>query len=387
MAPRLNFAPFRTHYFFLLTTVLAIVAWFIAFISQSVSTAQFGNKFVGVLWFAVFLQAFLTVGVILAIATDSVQTVRIQIAAFAVMATVFAVQGVQQGIFSNEPAVFMTGAGYLLLSMVDIFWVLYFTSEEGSWTMSLFNHLGTGGLAPPIPLHRMGTRTSNFSVEKKPRQSFALGTGVGSDDIYAPQEGGPGKRSSTSPSLSRRGTGLSRSNTGGARSIGSRKSVAGSVHSVNLDQEQGATATPDDVPPVPELPRPKSVTAPTRAPTPASPIALSSEPRSSRPQSMSPAPKGPRLPSPVVGSPESTTALVDHSAGIVDDENDDGQPIIRARALHAYRGSPDDPNELWFAKNEILEIEDQEGKWWRAIKQDGTQGIVPSNYLVLLPTL
>jgi hypothetical protein len=36
--------------------------------------------------------------------------------------------------------------------------------------------------------------------------------------------------------------------------------------------------------------------------------------------------------------------------------------------------SPDDPNELSFVKNEVLDIIDAEGKWWLARKADGTTG-------------
>jgi hypothetical protein len=49
-------------------------------------------------------------------------------------------------------------------------------------------------------------------------------------------------------------------------------------------------------------------------------------------------------------------------------------------ALHGYQGSPDDPTELSFDKGESLEILDKRGNWWHARKQDGTTGIVPSNY-------
>jgi len=39
--------------------------------------------------------------------------------------------------------------------------------------------------------------------------------------------------------------------------------------------------------------------------------------------------------------------------------------------------SPDDPNEISFAKDDLLGIFDIHGKWWQARKADGTVGIVP----------
>ena len=73
-----------------------------------------------------------------------------------------------------------------------------------------------------------------------------------------------------------------------------------------------------------------------------------------------------------------------------------GAPVARARALYAYQASADDPNEISFAKGEMLDVLDQSGKWvgpfvrgmkvpdadlreqWQSRRADGSVGIVPS---------
>ncbi|KAL0062264.1 Transmembrane osmosensor [Marasmius tenuissimus] len=59
-------------------------------------------------------------------------------------------------------------------------------------------------------------------------------------------------------------------------------------------------------------------------------------------------------------------------------------PVDYAKALYYYKASPHDPNEVSFAKDEILDVLDKDEKWWRVRKVDGTIGIAPSDYLGLL---
>lgn len=74
---------------------------------------------------------------------------RLQIITFGSISIVFAVIGVDRTIYSHAASLDAIAAGWLILAMVDILWVLYFTSEEDSLSLYLFNSLGTGGLSPP----------------------------------------------------------------------------------------------------------------------------------------------------------------------------------------------------------------------------------------------
>ncbi|KAJ4485690.1 hypothetical protein J3R30DRAFT_3282138 [Lentinula aciculospora] len=336
MPPRgnegLDFTPIVTHYLFLFTSLLAVLAWFIAFIGQIIATAS-GNGDVGVLWFAIFLQLALILGVLYTLASDSIAMHRFQISVFGAVAIVFAVNGVQAGIFTGIGSLDAMSVGWLILAMVDIVWVLYFTSEEDSLALHIFNSMGTGGLTPPS--RRRRTRAQSVNVNNG-YAGYTTGGGVGPHDMpyNGKMSSGMGSGNLASP-IGMGSTAVRSQNSFGPSPDAATRSLGGgSINNAPSAGGPGSSGGGDN--------------------GPSSPLMAGAGVGANVPQD----------------TPTDASGIDTY--------------IYKAKALYAYTQSPDDPNEISFTKGEILDIVDKQGKWWQAKKADGTVGIAPSNYLQII---
>ncbi|CEH12777.1 SHO1 [Ceraceosorus bombacis] len=314
---------------------IAAIGWFVAFIGQIVAQARTNDNVprssgqLGVLWFGIFVELFLLIGVILTIATDTIAISRLQISAWTAVGLVFSVIGIDKGIYSDVGSLEAMAAGYFILTVVNVIWLLFFTSEEDSAVYAALSSVGSGGLSGP------GARGGAVGGGRQMRMaggSGAVGMGSGSGGFAsgggAYQQAYVNSPSTADVTSTGRGLGTS-AGVSGAGAPSSQSVRSGSV----ANRGAGANAASG----------PGSEYAGSQAHAPGSPTG-------------------------------SKSADADPNSGYG----------YRARALYAYQANADDPTEISFAKGELLDIVDNSGKWWQARKSTGETGIVPSNYMQLL---
>ncbi|KAJ3354892.1 Transmembrane osmosensor [Allomyces javanicus] len=149
-------------------------------------------------------------------------------------------------------------------------------------------------------------------------------------------------------------------------------------------------AAAENAPPVPNIGAPGSMQMPTpdalSLALPMAAVAATQQQRQQQEQQQAAAAAAAAAVQPTYAQPAAAPAeaTIPDSA-VNDDESDLPAFTYRAQALFAYTASPDDPQEISFKKDEILEIANPHGnRWWQARNAQGQVGIAPSNYLKLL---
>jgi SHO1 osmosensor len=95
-----------------------------------------GNATVRLLWFGIIIQFILLVE-ILEVVISGMFAYGVQISIFAGLVTVFAVLGADQNIYASSSAQKAIGAGWLITAIIDLLWIIYFTSPPDSHFLRL----------------------------------------------------------------------------------------------------------------------------------------------------------------------------------------------------------------------------------------------------------
>lgn len=114
--------------FALSTVTLAIAAWLIAFVA-SIFAALREAGYPNYSWWSLAYMFMVIIGVLVAVAADAVYTYHVAIVGFCAAGLVFASSSANSLIYSNEKAHEAAAAGFILLSMVTIVWMLYYGAQ------------------------------------------------------------------------------------------------------------------------------------------------------------------------------------------------------------------------------------------------------------------
>lgn len=330
----------------MVTMGLALIAWLVAFIGQIAAQASNAGllgtaPLTGhtVLWFSIFLHLFIIIGFGATVVTDAIAATRIQLATFTAVALVFAVFGIDSGIYSNLGSLNAVAAGYFILTIVDVIWLLFLTSEEDTVVYGLLTMAGNGRLSGP------GARFGTSAATGVHRNNGVGSGGMGNGSTYGGGFQGGAANGGYQPTYGQGPSAhdITTANAGGTPKLDS--------HSVRSGVAASAAGTGHS-----------GVVAPgQRGPGSDFGHSTTHEGRT--------------------GSPGST-----HKQATLDGHHNEPMPGYgyKARALYAYQANADDPTEISFTKGEILDIVDNSGKWWQARKSTGETGIVPSNYMQVL---
>ncbi|KAF6754932.1 hypothetical protein DFP72DRAFT_355110 [Ephemerocybe angulata] len=383
----------QDNFVLVVSLVIAFLLWLVALVSQSYVAANVSTLPVRPTFFPLLLQLSLLLTTTLLLLTTYLPPYHIQLSTLASLTIVFAVLAADANIYSPSTAAQKAcGGAWLATAVIDLLWVIYFTSPPQSPVVAWVH-----GPQPTMPqfFNATGAATVNWGgakgVEVLPpsQRNTLLGAYTPGPNRLSQIGSGRGielgplqHRTSVARSASRPLSGIAESqrsggavlgrpnapfaHEGGAGSalggvsggsgigggdvesgVGERKS--GSRWSLYQRNREGAAAAARDRDRERERERERE--------------------RDSGGQSaVGAGPSGEHSGSTGVGAESSRP----ESRKVV---------VCRAVAMYNYTAGSDDPSELTFRKGEALEILDRSGKWWEGRRADGTTGIVPSNYL------
>ncbi|KAJ7194183.1 hypothetical protein GGX14DRAFT_576502 [Mycena pura] len=343
------------NYFYAATILVSAAAWLVAFVAQIAVTEIDGHDAVGVLWFAIFLQLLLTLGVLAAAASGAMAAHRLQLTAGAAAGMVLAALGVDRNIFVAQPARGALAAGWLVLAAADGAWLLACGAEPGTPLARLVDAMARAHAAPSADAETAGVpspsagggKASFYAGEARSDGSPGEPKGMHETDGSPGEPKGVRETDGATPGISMDWTGMGRA------WIVDRSAVEeeGRSEEEEAGEREGALG---------------------RAPV----LSLSPPP-----------PSRARRAAFVEQEPRQLSTIHDDADEEATSADRDSQPrdpflyTVRAKSDWIPRSS----SEVSFRKGDILQSAEKDGRrWWQVRKADGTVGSAPSNYLKVL---
>lgn len=190
--------------FALSTISLGIIGWIIA-LGGSIS---FNDQFKNFGWWGLAFEFFVILCVFLVVATDSVEPYRQVLLAFLALATMYVTNSVNNVVYSGTSASSASGAGHILLSIINFLWMIYFgtTHEAGihAWVDSFAADKGHSynndqfamRRSNPFSLHE---QRQSLGVPGRPVSAYSAGMGGATNNYNGLQLGGFENSSNTEP--------------------------------------------------------------------------------------------------------------------------------------------------------------------------------------------
>lgn len=151
ITPMFRFSSIVSQPFFAITALLHTIAWIITLIAQCLAESKYhasrspsGDKLVGtpigVGWFGIFYQLFLFLWIMTCVGRDVEHQHTSHLATLIGVNVVIGILSCNLGIYAKqEISVMIFGIGWLVLSVINLAWMIYFASPENSALLSMLN--------------------------------------------------------------------------------------------------------------------------------------------------------------------------------------------------------------------------------------------------------
>lgn len=326
-----DFQNILTDPFAISTLSISFISWFIE-LGGSIAATTDNEPFPRFTWWGIAYQLLVNIMLIIFYCCDLLDYYKLFLTSAMGVAFIYNSNSTTNLIYSEGSRKAVASAGAILLSIINFIWMVYFGGDNAS------------------PLNRW---IDSFSMASSRRSPVYLGSGNNSN--------GSALRSSTLRFASNNSAStMSRSSRFSSAPVyrdNPRESYVASAALSGFEHREpsrGSTMRTSSV----VNKRPPSGTTPMQGPNDGTFLSN-------------------------INNATGTIGTGYESLGLYSDIGDDTFNYT-ARALYSYHADESDQYEISFDQGEILKVSDIEGRWWKARRQNGETGIIPSNYVQLI---